>query len=369
MRPPRILEAPFNLSAVPAQPGVFLIHSDSGPPYLARTALLRRRLARLLASSERLTKRLMLGGLARRVEYWPMVSRLESNLLLYALAREHYPDDYASRIRLRGAAFVKVLLGNEFARTQVTTRVTGGHSMFYGPFRGRASAERFEQEALDLFQVRRCQEDLVPSPEHPGCIYGEMMKCLRPCQQVVGAEEYASEAGRLVEFLSSGGKSLLEPAAAARDRLSQELNFEEAQRQHQRCQRIEQALKARDELAADLTRLNGVAVCPSLEAGRVDLLFFLAGSWLDPVEFGIAASGEMTPMDRRLRELAGLLAAPKLRINERNEHLSILAGWYYSSLRTEDWIPFDSLAEIPYRKVVRAISRTARGGQMELFAG
>ena len=76
MRTPLALEAPFDLSAVPAMAGVFLIHAERGKPYLARTALLRRRLARLLESPERLTKRLMLGGLARRVEYWPMASRL-----------------------------------------------------------------------------------------------------------------------------------------------------------------------------------------------------------------------------------------------------------------------------------------------------
>ncbi len=322
--------------------GVFLIHAERGKPYLARTALLRRRLTRLLESPERLTKRLMLGGLASRVEYWPMVSRLESNLLLYELARHHYAEEYAARIRLRPAAFVKVLMGNEYPRTQITTRISGGRAVFYGPFRSRASAERFEQETLDLFQVRRCQEDLAPDPNHPGCIYGEMMKCLRPCQQVVGSEEYASEAGRLVEFLSSGGRSLLEPVAAARERLSQELNFEEAQRQHQRYQRIEQALKARDDLAVELSKLNGIAVCPSLEAGRVDLLFLLAGAWLEPAEFSVAASGEMTPMDKRLRELAASLTAPKLRMRELNDHLSILARWFYSSARVEEWIPFES---------------------------
>jgi hypothetical protein len=147
------------------------------------------------------------------------------------------------------------------------------------------------------------------------------------------------------------------------------LNFEEAQRQHQRYLRIEQTLKARDELAAELGKLNGVAVCPSLEAGRVDLRFFLAGAWLDPVEFSVAASGEMTPMDRRLREVAASLSAPKLRASERNDHLSILARWFYTSVRTEEWIPFESLAELPYRKLVRAISRTARCEQMDLFAG
>jgi excinuclease ABC subunit C len=57
--------------------------------------------------------------------------------------------------------------------------------------------------------MRRCQEDLQPSPDHPGCIYGEMNLCLRPCQQVVGAAEYGHEVDRVLEFLRSVGQSLL----------------------------------------------------------------------------------------------------------------------------------------------------------------
>lgn len=311
----------------------------------------------------------MLGGLATRVEYWALESRLESSLLMYELARRHYPDDYARRLRLRPAAFVRLVMGNEYPRTQVTTRVAGGASTYYGPFRSRAAAEEFEQETLDLFQVRRCQEDLAPTPEHPGCIYGEMMKCLRPCQQVVGPAEYRGEAERLAEFLASNGRSLLDAAAAARDRLSEELNFEEAQRQHQRYARVEQALRKRDDLSAELSRLNGVAVCPGAEAGKVDLLFLIEGIWAGTVEFNVAASGEMTPMDRRLREAVAGLSVPKLRVVERNDHLSILSRWYYSSARTEEWVGFEAIEDLPYRRLVRAISKTARGGQMELFAG
>ncbi|MGC4054350.1 MAG: hypothetical protein QM757_35150 [Paludibaculum sp.] len=92
-------------------------------------------------------------------------------------------------IKLRLAPFVKVLLANAFPRTTITTRLSVSQAFQDGPFRSRVTAERFEQELLDLFQVRRCQDDLKVSPDHPGCIYGEMMRCLRPCQDVVGPED------------------------------------------------------------------------------------------------------------------------------------------------------------------------------------
>lgn len=363
-----ILDPPFDLAAVPDCPAVFLVRLREGRPYLARTARLRRRLFRLLGPRSSASRLLSLSDAAERVEYHLTASRLASSLLLYEFARRHFPDEYAGILKLRPAVFLKVLLSNPFPRTTVTTRLSASQAFQYGPFRSRASAEKFEQELLDLFQVRRCQEDLEPSPDHPGCIYGEMMKCLRPCQEVVGAEEYRTESARLVEFLSTGGASLLEPAAAARDRFCQDLDFEQAQRQHARYLRIEQVLKQRDELAAGVESLCGAVVAPSPEPGCVELFFLLHGAWAGPVEFRVAASGgEMVPLDRRLRDLLPAVQPARLTLRQRGEHLAILARWFYSSWRDAEWIPFAAPDQPPYRRLVRAISKTAAGSQTSLF--
>lgn len=362
------LDPPFDFAAVPDGPAVFVIHLQSGRPYLARTARLRRRLVRILGHRAASSRLLSLRDSAVRVEYHLTASRLASSLLLYELARHHFPDSYDELLKLRPTVFLKVLLANPFPRTAVTTRLSASQAFQYGPFRSRASAEKFEQELLDLFQVRRCQEDLEPSPDHPGCIYGEMMKCLRPCQEVVGPDEYRTEAARLVEFLSSGGASLLEPAAAARERFSQDLDFEQAQRQHARYLRIEQVLKQRDELAGAVETLCGAVVVPSPEPGCVELFFLLHGAWAEPVEFRVAASGgEMIPLDRRLRDLLPAVRSPRLTLRQRAEHLSLLARWFYSSWRDADWIAFPAPDQPPYRRLVRAISKTAAGSQTSLF--
>jgi hypothetical protein len=35
----------------------------------------------------------------------------------------------------------------------------------------RAAAEKFLNDSLDFFKMRRCVEDLHPDPAFPGCIY------------------------------------------------------------------------------------------------------------------------------------------------------------------------------------------------------
>ncbi len=362
------IEPPFDVSVVPDAPAVFVVRLGDARPYLGRSALARRRLSRLLGEAAAGSRRLNLRELATSVECYPVKGRLPASLLYYGLARKLFPDEYLSMVRLRFPAYVKVLLANTYPRTEVTTRFSGSGALHYGPFRTRAAAERFEGELLDQFQVRRCVEDLAPSPEHPGCIYGEMMRCLRPCQDGVSVEEYRGESRRLVQFLETGGASLMDPVRTARDRFSAELDFEQARRQHERLQRIEQALKLRDDLATSTSRLSGVAVYPSLSAGHVELYFMLDGLWLEPVRFSTAAdaTGTMAPLDRRLRELYAALPRPRMTIRDRAEHIALLARWYYSSFRDTDWIAFES-DQPPYRRLVRAISKAASGVQAELF--
>src|SRR6266481_2917178 len=203
------------IAALPNSDAVFLVRAGERSAYLAKTSMLRRRLLRILKPAESARRSLNLREVVTRVEYWLTASRFESTLLHYALARRDFPEDYLRLVKLRMPAYVKLILANDFPRTQVTTRLTGGPSLYYGPFRTRAAAELFENQFLDLFQIRRCQENLEPSPQHPGCIYGEMNMCLRPCQQIVGVEEYRSEVDRVREFLTGNGASLISSSAAA----------------------------------------------------------------------------------------------------------------------------------------------------------
>jgi excinuclease ABC subunit C len=349
------------LQAIPNVPAVFALWPAEGPPYLSKTALLRRRLLRLLRERERASRLLNLRYTARRIEYELTGSAFESSVVLYEEARRHFPETYLKLLKLRMPPYVKIVLSNEFPRSQVVTHLSRQPAEYFGPFRSRTSAERFEAQFLDLFQMRRCQEDLNPSPEHPGCIYGEMGMCLRPCQQVVGAEEYAGEVSRVVEFLRSGGNSLLESIGHSRDRLSDEMRFEEAARQHKRYEKVADVLKLRDELARDLDGLNGVVVERSVVSEAVELWFVRQGQLLPRCRFSFEVhEGKTVSLDRRLRETIAALDLPKQTMRERQEYLALLARWFYSSWRDGEWLPFDAFEDVPYRKLVNAVSRVAR---------
>ncbi len=99
---------------------VFLIRAGERSAYLAKTSMLRRRLLRILKPAAPARRSLNLREVATRVEYWLTGSRFESMLVHYALARREHPDDYLRLIKLRMPAYVKLVLANDYPRTQVT---------------------------------------------------------------------------------------------------------------------------------------------------------------------------------------------------------------------------------------------------------
>jgi excinuclease UvrABC nuclease subunit len=258
---------------------------------------------------------------------------------------------------------VKLLLANEFPRTQVVARLSRTEkSLYVGPFRTRATAVQFESAFLDLFQLRRCQEDLIPSPSHPGCIYGEMGRCLRPCRQLVGVEEYRSETRRVADFLRTGGQSLLSAATGERERLSAAMDFEGAARAHQRIQKIEEALSFRDEMARDVEASNAVAVVPATDPATIALGWLRGGHWqgFRNLDFITADDGRPVSLDSRLRDMAaGIIPSPSRSATERMEHLAILSRWFYSGWCDGELLMIDDWNKIPWRKLVNAVSRIA----------
>ena len=374
MREP-VTALPDEIDALPDRPAVFLLWAAEGAPYLAKTALLKRRLKRLLSNRDRVSRVLNLNGIAIRIDYWLTGSQLESTLIHLELARHHFPNDWAKITRLKPPAFVRLTLDNPFPRTMITSKLAGNKTrgLIYGPFPSRAAADRFNEGLLDLFQIRRCEENLAPAPNHPGCIYGEMNRCLRPCQQAVSIEEYRGEADRMRQFLETGGASLKQVAEATRERASASMDFEEAERMHQRASRIAEVQSLAGDLARPVHQLAGVAVTPSAILEAIDLWFLIGGRWQPPRRVNLSETiGVGSSLDRRMRELVASVASQeKDAAQERDpadadpdpEHLAILVRWQGSTWRDGEWIGFASFEKPPYRKLVNAMGRVAASGR------
>jgi hypothetical protein len=267
------------LRAIPALPGVFALHGPrvEDEPYLTRAADLRRRITRILAPPDSQSKRLNLRTRVARIDYTITGSEFESTLALYhASAAIFGLAEARRRLRLHTPFFLRFTAGNAFPRVYSTNRLSRralAHT--YGPFPSRAAADRYCDAVLDLFKLRRCTEDLAPYPEHPGCVYGEMNKCLAPCNQACtpeGAAAYAAESAAVEAFFATHGESLLTQLTAEREQASAGLDFERAAQLHSQFLRVKSAAALADPLVQPIPQLRAVivqAAANSLQSGCI----------------------------------------------------------------------------------------------------
>ncbi len=263
-------------AAVPASAAVFLLRGEdeASEPYVSKTSNLRRRLQRLLGLIDGQTRKLNLRERVRWVEWTATGSDFEASFLLYQTLRREFPKTYDKRLRLRFAPLVKLILDNPYPRATVTTRISGvkGNAQYFGPFATRVAAEKFANDALDLFKMRRCTFDLNPDPAFPGCIYSEMKMCLAPCFKGCTDEEYAAEVGRVQQFFETGGQSLVREIERQRDEASTNLDFEAAAALHTRLEKVKAAAAQLPEIVRrldELERRDGAALGGARIGGAV----------------------------------------------------------------------------------------------------
>jgi excinuclease UvrABC nuclease subunit len=366
------------LAQLPQSSAVFALYGAEAhaEPYIGRTPNLRARLERLLQPSARHPKRLQLAGLVRRIEWQATGSDFESLLAQFSLLEKIYGAKALERMHLRHPAFVRFLGSNAYPRITVTHRPSQREADWaYGPFPSRAAAERFADEALKLFLLRRCTDDLTPRPDHPGCVYSEMKMCLAPCYQGCTDERYAGEAAAVESFLATRGESRLVTLRTERDQASANLEFEAAATIHAQVAKAEAVRALAAELVRPLGQLRAVILQGSANPDEVAVFLFENGRLRGPAGFSTlgmriqnehsgssslfaqpmaiepipeAPATEITPpepeagtstskriargvlearMEAALEALAGPTGAPPATL--RQGHLALLKRWYY----------------------------------------
>jgi excinuclease ABC subunit C len=387
-----------SLAGLPESPAVYALCAadPASEPYLSKTTNLRRRLMRFLRPPQSTTpsRRLQLAHMVDHIEYTVTGSDFESSLCLYQASLQAFGDRAKRRMRLRPPLFLRMSVDNPYPRVYVTTRITkSAADSLFGPFPSRAAAERYADEMLNLFLLRRCTDDLHPDPAFPGCIYSEMKMCLAPCFQGCSDERYGKEAAGVLAFLTSNGASMIETQKQERDAASETMEFERAAALHQKIQKVQAVAQLAGEAVRPLSHLSGILIQPSAEAGNVVLFALRQGVWAGPALFSTVGmrlanerSGstslfshpvalEPVPLDNAAKPAKDLLesrleqalstlaqAAPKsVKAQTLSDHLSLFAQWVYrpTARSTGEMIYAGPGGDIARKPLLRAVSRVA----------
>ncbi|HZP04021.1 MAG TPA: excinuclease ABC subunit C [Terracidiphilus sp.] len=355
------------LSQLPHSAAVFALYGadEHAEPYIGRTPNLRARLERLLQPSAKHPRRLHLAGLVRRIAWRLTGSEFESLLAQFSLLEQIYGAKALERMHLRMPSFVRYLGGNPYPRVTVMNRPSLREADWvYGPFPSRAAAERYVDEALKLFLLRRCTDDLNPDPSHPGCVYSEMKMCLAPCYKGCTDERYAEESAAVESFFATRGENRLVTLRTQRDTASANLEFESAAAIHAQVQRVEAVRSLASELVRPLSQLHAVILQASAQPDEVAVFLFEGGRLRGPAAFstvGMRIQNEQSGSSSLFAQPLAIEAVPEnveQGSEDRNQSAVVSRGLLEA--RMEDAL--NALAQAP-----GATSATVRQGHLALL--
>ena len=392
---------------VPTLPGVFLLrsHDAEAEPYVSKAANLRRRIARLLGPAELqgISKRLNLRERCATIEFTATGSDFENLLLLYRTLRKVFPESYSKRLRLNLAPFIRIHWENAYPRAYVTRKLTaakkasGSQSVYFGPFRSRAAADKFLNDSLDLFKSRRCTFELDPDPAFPGCVYSEMKMCLAPCFKGCSDAQYMAEMRCVQEFFESYGESLLGELEEQRELASAGLEFETAAVLHIRIEKVKSVVRGGDEIIRRIDHLDAVILQPSVAADELSLFLYTRGQFAGPSGFSmlgmlpavtnersgntslyaqpilvqpvpeepdsiLGSKESRTNAEMRLSAALELFHLDKKTSNTAQmEQLALLKRWYYRGSRQGEIFFRNADGKWPLRRILNGASRVFVG--------
>jgi hypothetical protein len=381
-----------SLGGLPEAPAIFALCAadPAAEPYLSKTPNLRRRIMRFLRTGDAQTRRLQLAHLVDHIEYTVTGSEFESSLCLYEASLRAFGERAKKRLRLRPPAFLRMSVENRYPRVYATAKIskTSANALF-GPFPSRNAAERYAEEMLNLFLLRRCFEELDPDPAFPGCVYSEMKMCLAPCFKGCTDARYAQESAEVFAFLSTRGASMLGKLEAERNAASEAMEFEQAAAIHQRMQKVQAVAHQAAEVVRPLAQLSGIMVQASPELDHVSLFALQRGVWTGPASYSIMGMrlanersgssslfahpmalepvplGEPPVAARDVLETRLDEALEKLHVKKTvtpatwADHVSLLAQWFYRPKSAGELLFAAENGEVPRKPLLRAISRVA----------
>ena len=320
------------LSQVPAKRGVVALLAEDDRPVLLMTAgdiraRLRSRLQEPCESASR--KSADLRQITRSVLWKLAFSHFETDLRFLTLARSIWPERCASMLAWKPAWFVHVSVADDWPHFSATRKVFALPGRYFGPFSGERDAQQFVdviQEGFDLCRDYRC---LRQSPNGERCTYGQMGRCLSPCDGSISMEDYRRAVAGAADFAAGDRQDYSQDLASRMQAAAGELQFELAGQIKARLKRLAELDSPEFDHARPAGEFQFIVVQRAGRAGQAKVFLVDRGRIAEPAPLEYPLLEEQ--LGGVLAEMRRLAAAP-LQCGEKERwQIGLAAAYLFSS--------------------------------------
>ncbi len=279
-----------DLSKLPDQPGVYLMHGRNDEIiYVGKALSLRHRVRQYFQPShdEGLKKKQMV----QNIDYFEFIvtdSELEALILECNLIKEYRPK-YNTMLRDdKTYPYIEITLTEAYPRVLFSRRLKKNGSKFFGPFTSAGAVHDTIELVQKLYKIRTCAQKL---PENIGknrpCLNYHIGQCLGPCQGNVSPDEYRKNVEQVINFLEGDYADTIKDLEAKMLEASEEMDFEKAAIYRDLIESVKACAGRQKATQLDGEDRDIIAMATSQEDAVVQVFFIRGGKMIGREHFFI----------------------------------------------------------------------------------
>jgi excinuclease ABC subunit C len=259
-------------------------------------------------------------------------SEVDALILEANLVRDRQPRYNVNLKDDKRYPYLKVTLGEEYPRLQLTRRVVKDGSRYFGPYTDVKSLRRTLRLLRAVFPLRTCRDLEARQKAGRDCLFLHIGRCSGPCLFKITVEDYARLVRDVISFLSGDSSSL-------RARLRDEMELASARKEYERCavlrdrlRAVEKGLSRQRVAALGETEADAVGIARDGETACVVVLKVRGGAVMDRDELFVECEG--APDDSELISsfieqyyMPGLYVPARILLPGETDAAGVLEAW------------------------------------------
>lgn len=269
------------LKTLPDSPGVYYYKDRDGEIiYIGKAKSLKRRVNSYFNGKDNLSSRT-----AELLKTFESIDWVETESELHALVLESKeikkvkPKFNVADKKYTKFPFLSITTTNPYPKLVMAYSHLNNGDEFYGPFRNYTMVEEICKIIDKNFRMRKCDEDLKPSVDFPGCIYFQMNRCSSPCNHKQSQEDYLLEVDKVRKFLSGFSNGVIDELELQMESSAEELHFEKAKALREQISALKRVFHRTSNVSTSINKNNLILILPnSAEDKTVDIFFISQGN-------------------------------------------------------------------------------------------
>ncbi len=285
------------LAQVPSSPGIYIMKDAREKVlYVGKALNLKNRLRSYFQKSASVdARKSKMIGEVRTFEFIVTKNELEA-LVLEANFIKRVKPRYNIILRDdKNYPYLKLALNEEWPRLEVARRITKDGALYFGPYVPAGIMWEMLKFIRRNFPIRICRYNL-DKPFRP-CVRYQMGKCLAPCAESLrmpsDRDKYMEIVNEVRSFIQGEKKELLSNLQARMQKLSDELQFEEAARIRDRLKALEKAWESQRVIAPELGDADVIGIYRGEQEVSVFILFIRNGMVTGQKDFFLRKVGHI----------------------------------------------------------------------------